>query len=110
MLVPEAPVDEDHGAVLRQHQVRCARQIAAMEAESVPEPVDEASDCDFGERVRCLHAGHDGAALVGREPIVHLVCCLPHALCSSVLDLFQPRARQQFETAGLREQGPPQSG
>ena len=77
VLVPEAPVDEDHGAALRQHQVWRARQIAAMEAESVPQPVDEASDGNFGARVRRLHARHDGAALIGREAVVHLAAVLP---------------------------------
>ena len=75
--MPEAPVDEDDGAVLRQNQVRRAGQIAAVEAESVPQPVDEASDRDLGPRVRCLHACHDGASLFGRVRVAHLAEAFP---------------------------------
>lgn len=71
VLVPEAPVDEQDRAMFRQHQVRRARQIAAVEAKSVTEPVDEAPDDDFGTRVRGPNARHDGATLCRRVSISH---------------------------------------
>ena len=71
VLVPEAPVDEQDRAMFRQHQVRRARQIAAVEAKSVTEPVNEAPDDDFGTRVRGPNARHDGATLCRRVSISH---------------------------------------
>ena len=71
VLMPEAPVDEQDRAMLRQHQVRRARQIAAVEAKSVAEPVDEAPDDDFGARIRSPDARHDGAALCRRVSVAH---------------------------------------
>ena len=71
VLMPEAPVDEQDRAMLRQHQVRRARQIAAMEAKSVTEPVDEAPDEYLGTRIRGPDARHDGATFRRRVSISH---------------------------------------
>ena len=42
--MPEAAVDQDHDAVLRQHHVSPAGQIATMKAEAIAEMVQRASN------------------------------------------------------------------
>jgi len=42
--VPEAAVDEDHGFVLRQHDVGLAGQVAAVKAEAVAHAVQQGAD------------------------------------------------------------------
>ena len=71
VLMPEATVDENNGTVFRQHQVGSARQIAAMDTESVSKPVDEASHGDFGTGIPSFDAGHDGAAFFGWISVGH---------------------------------------
>ena len=72
VLMPETPVYEYDSAMLRQHQVRRAGQVAAMEAEPVSHSMNEASDGNLGTRIHRSDARHDSAPLVGRIPIAHV--------------------------------------
>jgi len=63
MPMPEAPVDEDHGAEPREDEIRRAGEIADMEPEPVAESVHDRPDPKFGRGVLPVDAGHDLGSL-----------------------------------------------
>lgn len=73
--VPKAAVDEYGDAVPRQHHVRAAGQVAAVQAEAIAEPVHEPAHDAFGRRVLRFHAPHGFASCLGRE-VVHQAVAL----------------------------------
>ena len=60
MLVPKAPVHEDHLVQAWEDKIRRSRQIAAMQAVSVAQTVREAADEYFRFRVRLSDTAHAG--------------------------------------------------
>jgi hypothetical protein len=74
MAVPEAPMDEDHGPVFRQDDVRPAGQRAVLGAvycESVAKPVEHRSHRKFRLGVAAADARHHERALFWSENISH---------------------------------------
>ncbi len=58
MPMPEAAMNEDHGAETREDEVRRAWEIADMEPEPVAEPVHDRPDLKFRRSVLPADAGH----------------------------------------------------
>jgi hypothetical protein len=72
MPMPETAVNEDSGAVPRKHNVRFARQVAAMQAKSIAESMQHRSDDAFRRRVSTCNSRHvPASALLGN--IVHFL-------------------------------------
>ena len=70
--VPEAAVDEYHGLVLRQHNIRPPRQLLSVKPEPIPHAVQQAPDHLFRCRVFAANARHvPGAASFGQAVFVH---------------------------------------
>ena len=69
MTVPEAAVHEDHRGESGQHEIRPTRQIATMQAEPVPESVDELTHRSLRCRVLAADAGHESIAVCLREDV-----------------------------------------
>ena len=62
MPVPETPVYENNGPVLRENQVRPAGKILSMKTEPVPHAVKQRPDGELGFCVLGGDAGHIPAA------------------------------------------------
>ena len=73
--MPEATMDENHLPAGREDKVWFPWKVLAMQSESVPEPVDQAAQCDFRTCVFAADAPHVGAALFGAE-LVHAAAFL----------------------------------
>ena len=58
MGVPVAPADVDDLPMPRQNQVRVARQVTAMQAKSISEPMNDPSDDQLRRRVLRANASH----------------------------------------------------
>ena len=74
MAVPEATVDEDHGAILGQDEVGFAGQgfvFRAVHREPVAEPVEHRAQGQFRLRVASPDAGHDLGAFFRSEDVGH---------------------------------------
>lgn len=69
--VPEAPVDEDHGAISGQYDVRLAREVSHMEPESVAGAVQQAADGPLRAGVLAPNLRHVAAALGFGQRICH---------------------------------------
>jgi hypothetical protein len=69
VLVPEAPVDEDDRPVFREDDIRVAGQVFAMQAEAIPQPVQQAPDDEFRLRVPAADTRHVPASSIGRAAI-----------------------------------------
>ena len=69
MPVPEAAMDEDHGAQTGKHQIRTARKSPRLQSEPVPESVDERPHRALRRRVLAADAGHQGRPLGGRKDV-----------------------------------------
>lgn len=65
MPVPEAAVNENRGLILRENDVRSARQITAVQAETVTEPVQRPPHRNFRLSVFTFHARHQARTLRG---------------------------------------------
>ena len=72
MAVPEAALHENGGLVAAQHQVRCAGQLADVEAVSETCVPDSLTDVLFSSRAAIADAGHECRAAVLCEEISHL--------------------------------------
>lgn len=59
MLVPKATVHLDRYPVLRQHDVRRARKVAAVQAEAETHGVQEAAHAELGPSMRLADRAHD---------------------------------------------------
>lgn len=68
MAVPEAAVDEDHGPVLRQADVRLARKVAVQPVAEAPR-VKSLADHQFRPGVLAADAGHHPAAGGGVDDV-----------------------------------------
>ena len=64
MPVPKAPVDENHDAILAQHNIRCARQPLHVLAVTVAARKEVAPHNPFRLRVLALDFRHDGGAFL----------------------------------------------
>lgn len=74
MPVPEAAVDEDHGAVFRQDDVGFSGKeyvFRAVDREAVAEPVEHRAQGEFRLGVAPADAGHDLGAFLRREDVGH---------------------------------------
>jgi|TARA_R110000744_G_scaffold380567_3_gene503096 hypothetical protein len=71
MTVPEAPVNEDDGAVLRENDVRLSRQAGRMQPKAKASPVEKATKKNFEFSVFAPDSGHVPAAVLFRNPIRH---------------------------------------
>ena len=71
MAVPETPVDENNGPVLRENQIRPAGKIPSMEPEPVPHAVKQQPDGKLGFCVLGGDAGHIPAAALRRKMVGH---------------------------------------
>ena len=58
MPVPEAAIDEDHSSMLRQNDIRAAREIAPMQPESVASGMQATPHYKFWFRIPCTDPGH----------------------------------------------------
>ena len=65
MAMPETAVDKDGQLVTRENQVRPAREILAVEPKAKPEPMGDATDCEFGCRITRTDSRHDLASALG---------------------------------------------
>ena len=82
--VPEAAVNKDHGAMLRQNQIGSARQILCLQPVPKSEPVQTAADQKLGLRVFPAHSCHIAAAGGGVMDVRHTsaAACLQTAQSS----------------------------
>ena len=71
MPVPETPVYENNGPVLRKNQIRPAGKILSMKTEAVSHAVKQRPDGKLGFCVLGGDAGHIPAAALRREVINH---------------------------------------
>lgn len=71
MAVPEAPVNEDDRAVLRENDVRFSGEAGSMQPEAKTSPVEKATKKNFGFCVLAPDLGHVPAAAFFRNPIRH---------------------------------------
>lgn len=62
MPVPEATVNENHGPVFRQHDVRGSRQITAVQSKTIPKLVQHLPYCQLRFRVLSPDGGHVAAS------------------------------------------------
>jgi hypothetical protein len=69
MPMPEASMNKNHGAVLRQNDIRSSRQIASMQTESKSEAVQNRTNGLLWLRVTAFDSGHVGAALLRGQPV-----------------------------------------
>ena len=67
--VPEAAVHEDHLAARPEHEVRFSRQVAAVQAITIAEGVDEAANGKFGGSIFRTYRRHVGRAAGGGEGV-----------------------------------------
>lgn len=67
--MPKAAVDEDDLAPRGKDQIRFARQSRAMEPKTVAQPVDQASDVNFGRAALALDPPHPLTALFRGERV-----------------------------------------
>lgn len=65
MLVPEAPPDVDDFPPTREDDVGSARQVVALEPETVAQAVEQAPDGHFGLGVPALHGREVPAPALG---------------------------------------------
>ena len=72
MAMPEAAMNEDHLATLREHEVRMAWKVGSMQSISIPHPVHQPSNDHLWHRVLAADARHVVVALCRREHIAHL--------------------------------------
>jgi hypothetical protein len=70
MLMPKTSVHEDHFPESRKNNVRMARQILAMQAESVAQAMDQTAEDEFRIGIFASYTPHVGASLVQTE-LVH---------------------------------------
>lgn len=71
MAVPEAPVNEDDRAVLRENDVRFSGQAGSMQPEAKISPVEKATKKNFGFCVLSPDSGHVPTTAFFRNPIRH---------------------------------------
>lgn len=57
--MPEAAVDEDDGAVPRQHDVGRSGEVADMESEAIPGAVEHGANRQFRAGILAPDLGHD---------------------------------------------------
>ena len=76
--MPEAPMDEHHRPMLRQHHIRCSWKVPTMKAEAVPQPVHRPPYDHFRPRIRGPHPRHEGAPFLARAPIPQRPSPLTH--------------------------------
>jgi hypothetical protein len=69
--MPEAPVNEDNRAVLRENDVRFSRQAGRMQPKAKAFPVEKATKENFGFCVFAPDSGHVPAAVLFRNPVGH---------------------------------------
>jgi len=69
--VPETAVDKDHLAMTRQHNIRRARQLSPMQAESVSHAMNRPAHDDLRLRVPATDARHAEPALFSIQHISH---------------------------------------
>jgi hypothetical protein len=62
--MPEAAVNEYHGAVHREYKIRRTRKVAAVKAKPVSEPVCYAPHHQFWAGVLASNTRHDSASVV----------------------------------------------
>lgn len=82
--VPEATVNEDHGAMTREHQVWTARQVTAMQAESQPLREQQTAQSTLRHRVLVANGAHHAAARLPINNVRHS----PPAHTSLIASLF----------------------
>lgn len=68
--MPKTAVHEDHFPESRKNNVRTARQILAMQAESVAQAMDQTAEDEFWIGIFASDTPHVGAPLV-RAELVH---------------------------------------
>ena len=71
MLVPEAPVNKYHFSAGRKNHIGFSGKIFAVQAESVPEAVNQTAECKLWIRIFAADAPHVGAAAFCRKFICH---------------------------------------
>jgi hypothetical protein len=72
MAMPEATMHEDDGAVLRQHDVRLARDALRMKAITKAERMQGPAERQFGLRVLSADPGHHAGAGLAVDDVCHL--------------------------------------
>lgn len=65
MPMPETAVKQYRASPSRENQVGGARQVLAMEAEAIAEPVEQGTNTKLQARVLAANLGHIPAALLG---------------------------------------------
>jgi len=73
VLMPETTVDENHGALACENQVRFARKILPMESVSVSELMSEAPNDHLGACIFTPDRSHDFASALTCEGVGHVV-------------------------------------
>jgi hypothetical protein len=69
--MPEAAMNEDHSPIFRENNIRCSRQIPAMQSEPVAECMQCSADDYFRFCVLAADRSHIPAALLRRVNIHH---------------------------------------
>ena len=69
--MPEASVNEEGHAELREDEIGTAGQVLAMKPEPQPEAMSDASDDELRLRVLSTYRLHVSAALLGRQDVDH---------------------------------------
>ncbi len=72
MAVPEAPMDEQYGAVLGEYYVWPSGQVLGVEPVAQPLPVERPSQFQFRFRVRSADGAHHARSDLGRNDVCHL--------------------------------------
>ena len=74
MAMPEAPVNENHGLVFCEHNVRSARKFPPMQTKAITQFVQERPDDLLRRRILATNSRHVPRAAFFRQPVfVHLV-------------------------------------
>jgi hypothetical protein len=73
MLMPKASVDKYHFPARDKNEIGCSRQIPAVQAESVTEPMQQAAHNELRICVLAPDLAHDPTALLRTELICHFL-------------------------------------
>jgi hypothetical protein len=69
--MPEAAVDEDHGFVFRENNIRLSWKVLHMQTEPIPHPMQEAAHDEFRARVLATNPAHVPGTPFFAQPIAH---------------------------------------